>query len=116
MLINGIKATNYSASEDNLLMQLSCTADEALEMDTTSIKVTTDDGDLVEQFSGYLKVSATVDAITKDVTLKCILDTSNIGAISSSLSKRIDEVDSNVKAMSSSLDILLGESISVIPE
>lgn len=76
MLINNIKATNYSASDETLLMQLSCTADEALAMDATVITVTTDQGDLVEQFVGFVKISVTVDAVSGEVTLKCVKDDS----------------------------------------
>lgn len=108
MLINGIKATNYSALGETLLMQLSCAADEALAMDTSIVKVTTDDGDLVEQFIGYTKLSASVDAITKEVTLKCFKDDSGITQAMSSLIEsnevntgRIDGIETSLNSLTS---------------
>lgn len=76
MLVNGFKSTNYSTSGESLFIQLICSVDEALSMNTNVITVTTDQGTFVERFVGYLKVSATVDAVTEEVTLKCVKDNS----------------------------------------
>lgn len=85
MLINGIKATNYAKSDTSLTMTLICTVEQALSMDTDVVKVMTDQGDLVEQFVGYMKLSAVVDATTKEVTLNCFKDKNNITRVLSSL-------------------------------
>lgn len=76
MKINGIKSNDYKIVDEELNIILVCTAEEALAMDTTIIKVTTDQGDLVEQFVGFIKISATVNAMSGEVTLKCVKDDS----------------------------------------
>lgn len=90
MLINGIKATNYVKTDTSLAMSLVCTVDDALAMDTAVIKVTTDQGNLVEKFIGYEKLSATVNAATKEVTLNCLKDD---GGILHTLSTAIENND-----------------------
>ena len=63
MKINGITALDYKSQGD--LLQLTGLAASSLEeitsMDTTLVKVQTDDGDLVEAFAGYAMRSATYD-------------------------------------------------------
>lgn len=96
MLINGIKATNYTKSDTSLTMTLICTVDKALSMNTNIIKVMTDQGDLVEQFVGYAKLSATVNALTKEVTLNCFKDENEI---MSTVSSAIESNDSQHQEM-----------------
>lgn len=105
MLVNGIKSNDYKTINEELNIILVCTAEEALAMDTTIIKVTTDQGDLVEQFVGFVKISATVNAVSGEVTLKCVKDnsetlTSLIKANEDSTS-RLDTVDGNFVSLTS---------------
>ena len=89
MLINGIKATNSYVQGNQLFLVLECTADEALAMDTAHVKVTTDEGDLAEEYIGYAKQSVTVDANTGGVTLVCFHDEDGTGAAVNALASEL---------------------------
>ena len=82
MKINNIKATGYRTRDNILELDLVCNIDEALAIiDTTVIKVITEQNDLVEQFMGYVKFSAMTDIATNKVILKCFKDKDNITQI-----------------------------------
>lgn len=89
MLINGIKATHNYVQGDLLHLVLECTAEEALAMDTAHVKVTTDAGDLAQEYIGWAKQSATVDATTGRVTLVCYRDEDGAGAAVSALASEL---------------------------
>lgn len=72
MKVNNITSTDYRAIGDMLEIDFSCTVEEALGINPSIIEVCTDDGDFVESFVGYSKKSATVDAVTKKVTLTLV--------------------------------------------
>ncbi len=63
MKSNGIKALDYKAQGDRLFLTLSETSlDQITGMDTALLRITTDDGDLVEAFSGYRLTRVTYEA------------------------------------------------------
>lgn len=91
MQANGLKAYDYAANGPDLVIVLGCTMEEALAMDTASIEVRTDAGDLAEVFAGYSKRSATVDVATGRVTLSLYLDTEGAGPAVSALAGKVTE-------------------------
>lgn len=63
MKSNGIKALDYQAQGERLFLTLSETSLEQITgMDTALLRITTDDGDLVEAFSGYRVARVTYEA------------------------------------------------------
>lgn len=73
MKSNGIKALDYKAQGDRLFLTLSETSlDQITGMDTALLRITTDDGDLVEAFSGYRLTRATYEAA--DGTFLAVLE------------------------------------------
>lgn len=76
MNINGIPSNGYEAVGTDLYLKLNCTVDEALAMDVTVVEITTDTGDLAARGVGYVKTTVSIDAITGEVTLKCVKDNS----------------------------------------
>lgn len=89
MYINGLKGINNYIQGNQLILILECTADEALAMDTTHVQVATDQGDLAEEYFGYAKQSAMVDAVTGQVTLVCYHDTDGAGAAVTALGEAL---------------------------
>ena len=78
MKANGITCLDNWVEGGALMLVLDCTAEEALSMDTLTIDVTTDDGDLAERYVNYVKTCASVDAQTKRVTLRCAAATGDV--------------------------------------
>ena len=89
MKINGLIAYDYQSNGGDLALVLGCSVEEALGMGTSIIEVKTDQGSTVETFAGYVKRSATVDAVTGRVTLLCHLDTDGTGAAVDALAKEL---------------------------
>lgn len=97
MKINGITALDYKAQGD--LLQLTGLAASSLEeitgMDTTLVKVQTDDGDLVEAFSGYAMRSVTYDLASGTYT--AVLAPGMEAASAAALSRIAEELDASQK-------------------
>lgn len=73
MKSNGIKALDYRVQGGRLFLALSDTSLEQITgMDTVLLRITTDDGDLVEAFSGYRLTRATYEAA--DGTFLAVLE------------------------------------------
>lgn len=73
MKSNGIKALDYKAQGDRLFLTLAETSlDQITGMDTALLRITTDDGDLVEVFSGYWLTRVTYEAA--DGTFLAVLE------------------------------------------
>ena len=73
MKSNGIKALDYQVQGERLFLTLSETSLEQITgMDTALLRITTDDGDLVEAFSGYRVVRVTYEAT--DGTFLAVLE------------------------------------------
>lgn len=73
MKANSIKALDYQAQGKQLVLTLSDTSLEQITgMDTALLRITTDDGDLVEAFSGYRVARVTYEAA--DGTFQAVLD------------------------------------------
>ena len=73
MKSNVIKALDYKAQGDRLFLTLAETSlDQITGMDTALLRITTDDGDLVEAFSGYRVVRVTYEAT--DGTFLAVLE------------------------------------------
>ncbi len=89
MLINGIQATHNYTQGNQLFLVLNCTAEEALAIDTAHVKVTTDAGDLAEEYIGWAKQSVMVDANTGSVTLVCYHDEDGTGAAVNALASEL---------------------------
>ena len=70
MLINGVKAKSYKQSGPSLEIVLQCGIDEALKMDDSILRVTTDTGSTTEVFSGYTRVSTSLDSMTGNVSVR----------------------------------------------
>lgn len=97
MKINGITALDYNAQGD--LLQLTGLAASSLEeitgMDTTLVKVQTDDGDLVEAFAGYAMRSVTYDLASG--TYIAVLARGMEAASAAALSRMAEELDASQK-------------------
>lgn len=99
MKANGITCLDTWVEGDGALMLvLDCTADEALSMDTLTIDVTTDDGDLAERYVNYIKTCASVDAQTKRVTLRCAAATGDVAQTITQVVAKIGEVTQAAEA------------------
>lgn len=73
MKSNGIKALDYQVQGERLFLTLSETSLEQITgMDTALLRITTDDGDLVEAFSGYRVARVTYEAA--DGTFLAVLE------------------------------------------
>lgn len=73
MKANSIKALDYQAQEKQLVLTLSETSLEQITgMDTALLRITTDDGDLVEAFSGFRVARVTYEAA--DGTFRAVLE------------------------------------------
>ena len=73
MKANNIKALDYQAQGNQLVLTLSETSLEQITgMDTALLRITTDDGDLVEAFSGYRVARVTYEAA--DGTFRAVLE------------------------------------------
>lgn len=73
MKANSIKALDYQAQGNQLVLTLSETSLEQITgMDTALLRITTDDGDLVEAFSGYRVARVTYEAA--DGTFRAALE------------------------------------------
>ena len=73
MKSNGIKALDYQVQGERLFLTLSETSLEQITgMDTALLRITTDDGDLVEAFSGYRVARVTYEAA--DGTFRAVLE------------------------------------------
>lgn len=73
MRINNIKALDYQVQGERLFLMLSETSLEQITgMDTALLRITTDDGDLVEAFSGYRVARVTFEAA--DGTFLAVLE------------------------------------------
>lgn len=84
MKANGIKALDYRVQGGELVLVLTDTSlEEIMGMDTTLLRITTDDGDLADSFAGYQVARAAYDvadrsfAVTlareiKDTTAKAL--------------------------------------------
>ena len=73
MKANSIKALDYQAQGNQLVLTLSETSLEQITgMDTALLRITTDDGDLVEAFSGYRVARVTYEAA--DGTFRAVLE------------------------------------------
>ncbi|MBQ9955831.1 MAG: hypothetical protein IJO87_10500 [Eggerthellaceae bacterium] len=108
MLVNGIKYHNHAEGANFLNLVLGGTVDQALAMDTSRIQFITDEGDLAEEFFGFVKKSATVDAATGRVTLHCVLDPSGSGAAVNALGAELKDVKAKNDDTQAVLAALLG--------
>lgn len=73
MKSNGIKALDYQVQGERLFLTLAETSLEQITgMDTALLRITTDDGDLVEAFSGYRLTRVTYEAA--DGTFHAVLE------------------------------------------
>lgn len=73
MKVNTIKALDYQAQGTQLVLTLADTSLEQITgMDTVLLRITTDDGDLVEAFSGYRVARVTYEA--SDGTFRAVLE------------------------------------------
>lgn len=92
MKINGITALDYKAQGD--LLELTGLTASSLEditsMDTSLMKVQTDDGDLVEAFAGYALRSVTYDLTTG--TYAAVLAQGMEAASAAALSRMAEEL------------------------
>ena len=77
MKANGITCKSYTETFPDLKIILACGFEDAREMDTSSIEVTTDAGSVCEIFTGYTRIKTAVDELTGDsvIELKALGDT-----------------------------------------
>ena len=69
MKINGIKALDYQEKDGKLVVTMMDTSlEEIIGMDAAMLRVTTDDGDLVECIAGYQVARVTYEAGTETYT------------------------------------------------
>lgn len=99
MKVNNIKSDDYISLDGNLDIVLDCSVVEALGMDTSIIEIRTDDGDLVESFAGYIKKSATIDAITNKVTLHCFLPNDNSSEVLNTLLQQMQAMQKEINEL-----------------
>lgn len=97
MLVNGISARSVNQSGDSLEVALSCDISDALAMDDSVLTVTTDEGSVTDVFSGYQRLSTSIDAGTRYVTISYRIDRSGLG---NSLSQIASAVESAYHAAS----------------
>lgn len=73
MKVNTIKALDYQAQGTQLVLTLADTSLEQITgMDTALLRITTDDGDLVEAFPGYRVARVTYEAV--DGSFRAVLE------------------------------------------
>lgn len=94
MKANGITCLDYYGGGDgSLTLVLDCTAEEALAMDTLVVDIETDDGDLAARFVNMVKISASVDAQSKQVSLRCAAATGDMAKAVSDIVAKVDVVE-----------------------
>lgn len=94
MKANGITCLDYYGGGDgSLTFVLDCTADEALAMDTLIVDVETDDGDLAARFVNLVKISASVEAQSKQVSLHCAAATGDMAKAVSDIVAKVVVVE-----------------------
>lgn len=114
MRINGLTAYDCRSPRDGRLdLVLGCTVDEALSMDCSRVEVRTDAGDLADVYAGYAAKSASVDAMTKRVTLTLVYDADGIGAgiealaqENLSLRKQLDDAQAQLDEQAAAIEEL----------
>lgn len=106
MKVNGITCLDYHEGGDgSLTFVLDCTAEKALEMDTLIVNVVTDEGDIAERFVNLVKVSATVDAQSKQVSLRCAAATGDMAKAVTDIVEKVDVIERAVADVTGKADI-----------
>lgn len=111
MKANGVTCLDYIEGAGSVRFVLDCTAEQALEMDTMQVDITTDDGDLATRFVALVKVSATIDAADGRCTLLCAAATGDMAAMVAQLINRVavvEEKASVAEGLQAQLDALAG--------
>ena len=108
MYINGLKGIHNYTQGNQLILIFECSAEEALAIDTSHVKVVTDAGDVADEYFGYAKQSATVDAVTGHVTLTCYHDENGAGAGVTALGAKVSEMGKQANDTQAVLTALLG--------
>lgn len=105
MKANGITCTDYRPTAGGLELDLACSAEEALSMDTSVVSIETDDGDLVARLVNLVKATATVTAGAEGmVTLRCALATGEMAEAVTALASRLASQGDELAAVSQSAD------------
>lgn len=95
MKINNITAQDYAA-QDGFLELIGLTGsslEEITSMDTTLVKVQTDDGDLVEAFAGYTLRTVTYEVASETYTAVLALGTADTTA--ATLARLAEDLDAS---------------------
>lgn len=108
MLINGLKGIDNYTEDTRLILVLDATADEVMGIDTAHVAVTTDAGDVAEEYFGYVKQSAAIDMATGYITLTCYHDTDGAGAAVTALGKKVSGMSKQNDETAAVLATLLG--------
>lgn len=93
MKANGITCLDYVEGAGEVRLYLSCTAEEALAMDTTQVTIETDDGDVVETIVNVIPVSATVTAADGTCVLRCAVPDGAMAKAVGALIARVSAVE-----------------------
>lgn len=112
MQFNGIKCISYEVNGNELAIVAEGNVNDVLSVTSNHISFVTDEGDLVEEFFGYIKKSATYDVITGRVTLLCALDTDGHGATIAALGEAL----ASEKAKNADLQAQVEEQAAAIEE
>lgn len=93
MKANGIKATDYSCTGNTLVLALcDTTMDKILNIDTDILRITTDDGDIVEAFGGFQLQQVTYSKEEDSFTALLAREVSN------SVAKAVDKLAEELAA------------------
>lgn len=104
MKANSFTCTDSRAQGTTLELDLSgVTAEEAIAADWSTIRVATDDGDVVEAYAGYAPLYAVTNAQTKAVTLRLFADPDGVSASLSALAKDSEDNKATAGELSDAL-------------
>lgn len=96
-LNNTYDIVNYAIDGNDLMIELSCTYEQASEIDESSLVFHTQTGDICEMFVGYIKKRISYDVDTKNVTVYFTLDTGGFKHTLESFTKELTDAKQQIE-------------------
>lgn len=96
MLANGIRCTTYSDEGESLRVSLDCSLEDALSFDDGNIEVTSDDGTVIDVFTGYARRKTSISSDSGIVEIEFAVSsdvTKAIASLGSAVTKARQDAD-----------------------
>lgn len=105
MKLNNITSYGYELNSNQGYILFQCSPEQALQIDTSLITVTTDDGDFVESYVGFSPISVTLDAFTGYCTLNLVKEDNTLMQTLTGLTKQIQNQQEIIEQQKELLNI-----------